>query len=131
MNSQTESRSSTKKSKNHSINENSALYKTIIEAIENKKGENIVALDLSNIAEAVSTYFIICDAQTTIQTNSIIQNIVKEVAEKTGEKPYHTEEGSNWSLVDYVNIVVHVFQTQERQFYDLEGVWLDAKRKEY
>lgn len=131
MNSKIEISTQVSKKSISTIDEQSLLYQTIIQAIEDKKGENIVALDLRNIEEAVSSYFIVCDAQTAIQINTIVQHIVKEVSEKAGENPYHTEEGSTWSLVDYVNIVVHVFQTEERKFYDLEGVWLDAKRKEY
>jgi len=107
------------------------LLATIIEAIKNKKGENIIALDLNNIDEAVAKYFVVCDAQTHIQTAAIVRSIVDDVLEGVQEKPYHIEESNVWSIIDYADIVVHVFKTEERKFYDLEGAWMDASRKEY
>lgn len=107
------------------------LLATIIEAIKEKKGENIIALDLNNIDEAVAKYFVVCDAQTHIQTAAIVRNIVDDVREEVQESPYHVEESNVWSIIDYADIVVHVFKTEERKFYDLEGAWMDASRKEY
>lgn len=109
----------------------SEIFKTIIDAIQDKKGERIVSLDLREIEEAVADFFIICDAQSKIQVKAIADNVEKEVKEKLGEKPYHAESGEQWTLVDYVNIVVHVFQTEERSFYDIEGLWMDADKKEH
>ncbi len=129
----TNTKSSSNKNKK-TINDtsfDSPLYRTIIKAIEDKKGENIVALDLRNIEEAVASFFIICDVQSKIQASAIVHNIIQEVLDNVDEKPYRSEEGTAWTLVDYVNIVVHVFQTEERKFYDLEGIWMDAIRTEY
>lgn len=109
----------------------SPLFLHIIDAIQEKKGENIVALDLRKIDEAVADFFIICDADNHLQMNAILANIIKEVELNLDEKPYHTEEGKIWSLIDYANIVVHIFHTEERKFYDLEGVWNDAARIEF
>ena len=94
----------------------------IIDSILEKKGENIVSLDLRKINDAVSDYFIICDATTQIQVKTIADFIYDNVNEKTGEKPWHKEgfENLEWVLLDYVDIVVHVFRTQTRQFYKLE-----------
>lgn len=113
------------------INRSSKLFKTIIKAIQDKKGEKIVSLDLRKIDEAVSDFFILCEAQSNIQINAIASNIEEEVRLVCDEKPYHVETGMAWTLVDYVNIVVHVFQREERKFYDLEGLWMDAEVMEH
>lgn len=113
------------------VNRNSRLFKTIIKAIQDKKGENIVSLDLRKIDEAVADFFILCEAQSNIQINAIASNVEEEVRLACEEKPYHVEAGASWTLVDYVNIVVHVFQREERKFYDLEGLWMDAELMEH
>ncbi len=113
------------------INKNSKLFKTILNAIKDKKGENIVVLDLKKIDEAVADYFIVCDARSHIQVKAIADNIIDEVDTECDEKPFHREFGEKWTLVDYVNIVVHVFQDEQRQFYSLESLWADAARTEY
>ena len=107
------------------------LVNVIIEAIKEKKGEHIITLNLTNIEEAVAKYYIVCDAQTHIQTATIIRNIVDEVQKERDEDPYHVEESQVWSIIDYADVVVHVFRTEDRKFYDLEGAWLDAPKKEY
>lgn len=109
----------------------SSLFQTILKAIQDKKGENIVSLDLTKIDEAVADFFILCEAQSHIQGNAIASNIEEEVRLQCDEKPYHVETGQLWTLVDYVNIVVHVFQRDERKFYDLEGLWMDAEKTEH
>jgi len=113
------------------INRNSRLFKTILKAIQDKKGENIVSLDLRKIDEAVADFFILCEAQSHIQVNAIASNVEEEVRKECDEKPYHVESGQLWTLVDYVNVVVHVFQRDERKFYDLEGLWMDAEKMEH
>ncbi len=110
---------------------NSKLYKTIIQAIQDKKGEGIVVLDLRKISEAVADYFIVCDARSHIQVKAIADNVKDEVEKECDEKPYHMEYGEKWTLVDFVNVVVHVFQSEQRQFYSLEHLWADAERTEY
>lgn len=113
------------------LNRNSRLFKTIIKAIQDKKGEQIVSLDLRKIDEAVADFFILCEAQSHIQINAIAAHVEEEVRKGCDEKPYHMESGQLWTLVDYVNIVVHVFQRDERKFYDLEGLWMDAEKMEH
>jgi ribosome-associated protein len=120
----TDSKAATKRSPR--LNTNSKLYKTIIGAIEDKKGEKIICLDLRKIDEAVSDYFIICEAQSSTQISAIAANIEKEIHEKCEEKAYHTQYGQHWTLLDYVNIVVHIFDREQRKFYDIEGLWADA-----
>lgn len=113
------------------IGSDSEIFKTIIKAIQDKKGERIVSLDLRNIEEAVADFFIICDAQSHVQVKAIADFIEVEVHKNCKEKPYHAEAGQQWTLVDYVNIVVHVFQTEERNFYDIESLWMDAEKVSY
>lgn len=110
----------------HTTSEEEQLFNTIVEAIQEKKGEGLVALDMRNIEEAVASFFIICDVQTGIQMQTIADYIEKKVREDLKEKPYQFELGPTWTLVDYINIVVHIFKTDERKFYDLEGLWMDA-----
>ena len=109
----------------------SKLFKTIISAMQEKKGESIVSLDLRKIDEAVADFFILCEAQSFVQVKAIADAIVDSVSQQCDEKPYHTEGGEHWTLVDYVNIVVHIFSREQRKFYDLESLWLDAGRMEH
>ena len=113
------------------LTRNSKLFKTIVKAIKEKKGEEIVSLDLKKIDEAVADFFVLCEAQSNIQIKAIADNIVEKVKEECDENPYHVEYGEQWVLVDYVNIVVHVFQHEQRKFYDLESLWEDAERTEH
>ncbi len=113
------------------LTKNSKLFKTIIKAIQDKKGESIVSLDLRKIDEAVADYFILCDAKSNIQLKAIADNIIDEVEKECGERPFHKEIGDTWTLVDYVNVVVHVFQHEQRMFYNLESLWEDAPRAEH
>ncbi len=113
------------------LTKNSKLFKTIIKAIQDKKGESIVSLDLKKIDEAVADYFILCDAKSNIQLKAIADNIIDEVEKECGERPFHKEIGDTWTLVDYVNVVVHVFQHEQRMFYNLESLWEDAPRAEH
>ena len=113
------------------LTRNSKLFKTIIKAIKDKKGEAIVSLDLKKIDEAVADYFVLCEAQSHIQIKAIADYIKDVVGEECDEQPYHIEQGTHWTLVDYVNIVVHIFQQDYREFYDLESLWEDAERTEH
>lgn len=112
------------------LTNNSKIYKSIIQAIQDKKGEKIVALDLRKIPEAVADFFIVCEAGSGTQIKAIADFIEKKVREQTGEIPYK-EEGITalqWVLIDYINIVVHIFMPENRKFYQLEEMWSDAKR---
>ena len=101
----------------------------IIKGIEEVKGENITILDLRDLENTVCDYFIICDGNSNTQVSAISGSIQKIVGKNAQEKPWHVEgEGtSEWVLVDYVNVVVHIFQKQIREFYALEELWGDAK----
>jgi len=113
------------------LTKNSKLFKTIINAIQEKKGESIVALDLKKIDEAVADFFILCDAKSNIQVKAIAGSITDLVEKECDEKPYHVEHGDKWTLVDYVNVVIHIFQHDQRMFYNIESLWEDAPRTEY
>ncbi len=113
------------------LTRNSKLFKVIIKAILDKKGEGVVSLDLKKIDEAVADYFVLCEAQSNIQMKAIADNIIEEVQKECGERPYHKEYGDSWTLVDYVNVVVHIFQHEQRLFYNLESLWEDAPRVEH
>lgn len=110
------------------LTRNSKLFKTIISAIRQKKGENIVSLDLRKIQEAVADFFIVCEASSNVQVRAIADAIETEVKKHTGELPYHHEgyQALQWVLIDYVNIVVHIFQPETRKFYKLEEMWNDG-----
>lgn len=117
-----------KKSTVTRVTRNSKLFKTIINAIQEKKGEKVLSLDLKKINEAVSDFFIICEASNPIQLKAIADYIEEEVKKNCSEAPYKHEgrQGEQWILIDYVNIVVHVMLEEPRKFYRLEEMWSDA-----
>ena len=105
------------------------LVTQIISGIEEVKGQNIEILDLREIENSVCDYFIICDGTSNTQVNAIVNSIQKIVSKSIKEKPWHVEgsENAEWVLLDYVHVVVHVFQKHIREFYDIEGLWGDAR----
>ena len=105
------------------------LITTIIGGIEEVKGKEITILDLREIENTVCDYFIICEGTSNTQVNAIVNSIQKQVSKTLKDKPWHVEgtENSEWILMDYVNVVVHVFQKQIREYYDIESLWGDAK----
>jgi ribosome-associated protein len=111
------------------IAKNSKIFKAIIKAIQDKKGEDIVSLDLRKIPEAVADFFIICSAGSSPQCKAIADNIDFEVENTCGEKPFKQEgyQSLQWVLLDYVNIVIHIMQPSARIFYKLEDMWSDAE----
>lgn len=115
------------------LTKSSKIIKTIIAAIQEKKGENIISLDLRKINEAVADFFIVCEASNQPQIRAIADNVEHNVKEICGENPYHHEgfQALQWVLIDYVNVVVHVMQPDTRKFYKLEDMWSDATAIEY
>ena len=113
------------------LTRNSKLFKSILKAVKDKKAEDVVSLDLKKIDEAVADFFILCEAQSHVQLKAIADNVEKVVKEECEESPYHVERGDNWTLVDYVNVVVHIFQHEHRKFYNLESLSEDAGRLEH
>jgi ribosome-associated protein len=115
------------------ITKNSKLFKTIIQAIQEKKGEKIVSLDLRKVHEAVADFFIICEAKNHVQVRAIADFIEDQVEKNCGEVPYKHEgmQALQWALIDYVNVVVHIMQPESRNFYKLEDMWSDGVREEH
>lgn len=115
------------------LTKNSKIIKTIIAAIQDKKGENIISLDLRKINEAVADFFIICQAGNQPQIRAIAENIERQVKDKCEEDPYHHEGlgALQWVLIDYVNVVVHIMLPDTRKFYKLEEMWSDAGIEEH
>jgi ribosome-associated protein len=115
------------------VTRNSKIFKTIIHAIQEKKGEHIVSLDLRKIPEAVADFFIICQCSNTTQLRAIADFIETDVKEKCLETAYKHEgrQGQQWILIDYVNVVVHVMLPEPRKFYQLEEMWHDAPAMEH
>ncbi|MEX0635534.1 MAG: ribosome silencing factor [Ferruginibacter sp.] len=124
---------SRKKNSHIRLTRNSKIFKTIIHAIHEKKGEHIISLDLRKIPEAVADFFIICEASNPNLLKAIADNIDVEVKEKIDESPYKHEgrQGEQWILLDYVNIVVHIMLPEPRKFYGLEEMWSDAPGMEH
>ncbi len=100
----------------------------ILEGIQRIKGKNIIIIDLNTIHYTECGYFIICQGSSNRQVDSIAHSVEETVKEMTGEDAWHTEgyKNSLWVLLDYGEIVVHVFQSEARDFYNLEGLWADA-----
>ncbi|HEX6190986.1 MAG TPA: ribosome silencing factor [Chitinophagaceae bacterium] len=115
------------------LTRNSKIIKTIIGAIQEKKGNNIISLDLRKINEAVADFFIICEANSQPQVRAISEHIEAEVRDRCDENPYHHEGLHNlqWVLIDYVNVVVHIMLPENRKFYKLEEMWSDAAGEEH
>jgi ribosome-associated protein len=105
------------------------LITTIISGIEDVKGKEINILDLREIENTVCDYFIICEGTSNTQVNAIVNSIQKKVSKDLKDKPWHIEgqDNAEWVLMDYVNVVVHVFQKHIRDYYDIESLWGDAK----
>lgn len=110
------------------LTKNSKIIKTIIAAIQDKKGENIISLDLRKINEAVADFFIICEAGNQPQIRAIADHVEELVKVQCNENPYHHEgyKSLQWVLIDYVNVVVHVMLPEKRKFYNIEEMWSDA-----
>jgi ribosome-associated protein len=115
------------------LTKNSKLIKTIINAIQEKKGENIISLDLRKVNEAVADFFIVCEASNQPQVRAIAEFVEYEMKQKCDEYPYRHEGMKNlqWVLIDYVNVVVHVMLSETRKFYKLEEMWSDAVAHEH
>ena len=109
------------------------MIETIVNAIQDKKGKDIVSLDLTGFDGAICSHFIVCNADSTTQVAGIADGIEKDMLEKLGEKVWRIEGQQNacWIAMDYLDVVVHIFQTELREFYKLEELWADAPMKKY
>lgn len=109
------------------------LESTIIEAIKDKKGQKITLIDLSAIGTASASSFIICQGRTSTQVSAIADSIIDEVSKNSHVKPYHTDGFRNvqWIIIDYGSVIVHIFQPETREFYNLEELWSDGTITEF
>jgi ribosome-associated protein len=106
-----------------------SLLDAIVEGMQEKKAKNITIINLNKLEHRVADYFVICDADSTTHVSAIADTLEESAMKKTGEKPYHSEghQNAEWILIDYVNIVAHVFLRETREFYNIEGLWADGE----
>jgi ribosome-associated protein len=105
------------------------LSKYIVKGIQEKKGIDIVILNLQGIGNAIADFFVICTGTSDTQVDAIADSVEKKVIDSAKEKPWHREgfQNKEWILLDYVNVVVHIFKKDVRSFYGLEDLWGDAQ----
>jgi ribosome-associated protein len=122
-----------KKSTITRLTKSSKIIKTIINAIHEKKGENVISLDLRKIPEAVADFFIVCEANNPSLLKAVADEIEHEVKEKCDEAAYKHEgrQAQQWIIIDYINVVVHIMLPEPRKFYQLEEMWSDAVATEH
>lgn len=113
------------------INNAEQILEVAIEAVQKKKGNDILKMDLRHLDNAVTDYFVICHADSTTQVGAIAEEIEQKLKEEINEKVWHREGSDNafWILLDYSDVVIHVFQKEYREFYSLESLWADATFK--
>ena len=109
----------------------SKLIDIIINSIQEKKGGNITSLNLQKIQNAVCDYYIICHGTSNVQVEAIAESVLEEVKKHTGDIPKSKEgfQNAEWILIDYFDVVVHIFQEQTRNFYQIEKLWADSEIK--
>ena len=115
------------------LNPTELAIKTIVEAIQDKKGKNVCTLDLTGIGTSICDHFVICNADSTPNVLAIADNIEEEMIVKCNTTVLRQQgkENAFWIIMDYSDIVVHIFQTEYREFYRLEDLWADAQKKVY
>jgi ribosome-associated protein len=109
-----------------------SLVDTVVNGIQERKGSKITILDLRNIENMIAEFFVICEGDSNVHVDAVSESVEEIVHKDAGEKPFHVEGKRNaeWVLLDYMNVVVHVFQKEVRKFYSLEDLWADAERKD-
>jgi ribosome-associated protein len=115
--------------KNSTEAQTTSLLDAIVDGMQDKKAKNITVIDLQKLEHRVCDYFVICDADSTTHVDAIAGSLDDLVKQKTGESPYHSEgfQNSEWIIIDYINIVAHVFLKEKREFYNIEGLWADGE----
>ena len=114
---------------NKSINQTNKILEFVFKGIQDKKGHDIVNLNLEKIEHAVCNNFVICHGDSQRQVAAIADSVQEMVRVNAHEKPWHKEgtENADWILLDYADVVVHIFSSETRPFYNLEGLWADAQ----
>lgn len=115
--------------KNSTAAQTTGLLDAIIDGMEDKKAKNITIINMQGLEGAISDYLVICDADSTTHVDAIANSLEGTVKKHTGESAYHSEgfQNSEWIIVDYINIVAHIFLKEKRDFYNLEGLWADGE----
>lgn len=106
------------------------LFKAIVEGMQENKAQDIVVLDLRKLSSAVCDYFVICSGESSTQVDGIANSVARFTRQELKEKPWHIEGKTNseWILLDYIDVVCHIFYKDARKFYELEELWSDAER---
>ncbi len=106
---------------------------SVIEGLHKKKAKDVISMDMSEMENAICRYFIICHGDSNTHVDGLCDAVEEHVREETGRKPYHVEgqDNSTWVLMDYGELVVHIFQKEYRDLYKLEDLWADAPVKKY
>ncbi len=119
--------------KSKTLKESSYISELAVYGIQEKKGNDIIRLDLRNINSSVSDYFVICHADSPTQVRAIAQSVEEEIYKATKQDPWRKEghDNAEWILLDYFDVVIHIFRTEKREFYGVEDLWGDAEIKYY
>jgi ribosome-associated protein len=119
--------------KNKNINESSQISELAVHGIQEKKGNDIIRLDLRNVNSSVSDYFVICHADSATQVKAIAGSVEEEIYKVLKQDPWRVEglQHGEWIILDYINVVIHIFRTDKREFYGVEDLWGDAEVKFY
>jgi ribosome-associated protein len=129
INSSPKSKTAKRPVKSRTKSENTKLLDAIIDGLEEKKAKNITVMDLTSIGNSVADFFVIADAESRTHVEAIADSVEDVVSKKNGEKAFHVEghRVGEWIIIDYINIVVHVFQKEIRDYYSIEALWADAE----
>ena len=111
------------------LNDEERLRNCIVDGMLEKKAKEIVCIDLRNIKNSVTDFFVICHADSKTHIDAIAKSVEEFVFKNEGEDPFHREgrSSSEWVLLDYLNVVVHIFRQEQREFYGIERLWADAE----
>jgi ribosome-associated protein len=119
--------------KNKIAQESTSISEIAVHGMQEKKGNEIVRLDLRNIHSSVADYFVVCHAESSTQLKAIAQSVEDEVFKALKIEPYRKEgyQQSDWIIIDYFDVVIHIFKTDKREYYGIEDLWGDAEMKSY
>jgi ribosome-associated protein len=111
------------------LDDTQLLVDVIIKGLQDVKGEDIVSIDMRKLDNAVTAYFVICTGNSNTHVAALGSAVEREVRKTLKDRAWHTEgyRNAEWVLLDYINVVVHIFQKEQRDFYNLEGLWADAE----
>jgi ribosome-associated protein len=117
------------KQTSNNLEESKRITEVIVHGMQEKKAKDIVSLDLRNISSSVSDFFVVCHADSSTQVKAIADSVEDEMFKAFGEEPWHKEgfQNSEWILLDFVSVVVHIFRTEKREHYGVEDLWGDAE----